>query len=285
MGKRVGLWVRLGLILLAVVAVPLVPIRGQNFPGPAMYATGGGYLLYFNNQLPPPPPQGAWGEVIYSDARWLVVQNQVGQQFPISYASVPAASFLIRWPMRQSELPRQSLVEAIGQSRGSNVVMTDHIDVFEGPDARLVRPTYTSVLPNRQGTLLDGSAGNTLTVNNSSYFFGNNFLSWDPAAQSTLHGWAYPISPEEALASTMLHVVGNPVPGTNPLQLSVLGNNFVEIVPAGGTLTLTQVGLGSPSQVQKGDIAFLVPTDVTPQTLVLSQLVVLKKIPRSQYVP
>src|SRR5271157_3573526 len=46
--------------------------------------------------LPQLPPQGAWGEVINVTARWLVVQNHSGQQFPIAIDDIQ--EFLIRWP-------------------------------------------------------------------------------------------------------------------------------------------------------------------------------------------
>ena len=34
--------------------------------------------------LPHLPPEGAWGEVINATARWIVIQNHSGQQYPIS---------------------------------------------------------------------------------------------------------------------------------------------------------------------------------------------------------
>ena len=268
MRKRVGLWARLGLVLLAVGIIPLLPIRGQNFPGPLMNATGGGLL-----PLPPPPPQGAWGEVIFCNAKWLVIQNHEGQQFPIAYQPIPPRDFLVRWPSSLDNLTNQSLVEAIGVDQGSNLCQTDHIDVFEGADQTLVSPTYQSVLP--------GSRPGPLTVIDPAY---NRYLNaWDYAAQNSLYGWAYPVGPE-AGNPALLHIVGNPVT-FNPLRLALLGNNFAHVVPADGVLTITQVTLGSPSMVQKGDIAFLIPAEVTPQSLILSQLVVMKQTPRNQDSP
>ncbi|MBV8315078.1 MAG: hypothetical protein JOZ53_09080, partial [Planctomycetaceae bacterium] len=93
MRKRVGLGARLGFILLAIGALLPSSVEAQPFPGPLMNATGGGLL-----PPPPPPPPGAWGEVIFSNAKWLVIQNHDGQQFPIDYQKLPPMSFLVRWP-------------------------------------------------------------------------------------------------------------------------------------------------------------------------------------------
>src|SRR5271168_2349924 len=46
--------------------------------------------------LPQLPPQGAWGEVINATARWIVIQNHSGQQYPISTDDI--GEFLVRWP-------------------------------------------------------------------------------------------------------------------------------------------------------------------------------------------
>jgi hypothetical protein len=269
MRKRVSLGARLGFILLAIGALLPASVEAQPFPGPVMNATGGGFL-----PPPPPPPPGAWGEVIFSNAKWLVIQNHDGQQFPIDYQKLQPISFLVRWPSSLTSLTNQSLVEAIGVDQGSNLVMTDHVDVFEGADQVLVKPTYQSVLP--------GSRPGPLTVIDPAYFY-SNYLAWDFASQNSLYGWAYPVPPV-AGNPAQLHVVGNPI-AFHPLRLGLPGNNFAGVVPANGVLAVTQVTLGSPSMVQTGDIAFLIPASVTPQSLILSQLVVLKKIPWSQFSP
>ena len=96
--------------------------------------------------LPQLPPQGAWGEVINVTPRWIVVQNHAGQQFPIAIEDIQ--EFLIRWPISMDDLNGQTLVEAVGQDAGSNVVRANHIDVFNGSNRTLVAPTYNSILPN-----------------------------------------------------------------------------------------------------------------------------------------
>ena len=52
--------------------------------------------------------------------KWIVVQNQQGQQFPIAMQGV--AQFLIRWPTTPNALTPSSLVEAIGEDVGSNTL-------------------------------------------------------------------------------------------------------------------------------------------------------------------
>ena len=74
-----------------------------------------------------------------ANKRWMVVQNNFGQQFPIEMDAV--AQFLIRWPTRLDALTGQSVVEAIGPDQGNNTLATDHVDVFEGADRDLVQPT------------------------------------------------------------------------------------------------------------------------------------------------
>ena len=131
--------------------------------------------------LPQLPPQGAWGEVINVTTRWIVIQNHSGQQYPISVDDI--GEFLVRWPSSVDRLGAQSVVEAVGQDLGSNVVQVGHIDVFEGPDRTLVAPTYNSLLPN-----------NAVVTTIDPGF--NRFMNaWDYGGQSMLYGWAYPVRP------------------------------------------------------------------------------------------
>src|SRR4051812_12826321 len=122
---RVGSWAGIGLVLLGVAAVPRLPVWGQAFPGPFVNLTAGGLV-----PLPPPPPRGAWGEVIFANERWIVVQNNQGQQFPVSADSIN--QFLVRWPSTLNALTHQSWVEATGTDAGSMTVRTSHVDVYEG---------------------------------------------------------------------------------------------------------------------------------------------------------
>jgi hypothetical protein len=225
--------------------------------------------------LPDLPPQGAWGEVINVTPRWIVIQNRSGQQFPIAVGDIQ--EFLIRWPYRLAATTGQSWVEAIGQDGGSNVVRVNHVDVFEGSDRSLVRPTYNSVLPNNMVvTTLDPG-------------FNRYMNAWDYAGQNMLYGWAYPVPVNLSGIPSRLHVVGNVLDRDPPGQLiriGIPGNNFATIVPDNsGQMSVSQVTRGSPAFVRKGDYAFLMPLQIAPRGLVLSQLVLYKNVPLAQFKP
>jgi hypothetical protein len=266
MSRFVVSWKRLGLVLLvaAMALVAVAPVLAQRLAG----ANAPG-LAQGGAPLPPPSHEGAWGEVIMANAKWLVVQNQAGQQFPIATDSV--TQFLIRWPIALADLTNESVVEAIGQEFGSNVLRTDHIDVFEGTDRNLVNPTYTSLLPNnRPVTALDPG-------------FSRFMNPWDIGAQNLLYGWAFPVAPGELGIPSHLHVVGSVI-GINPLRLLLLGNNFATVMPdEAGNMAVFQMTRGNSSFAEKGDLVYMLPTDLTPRTVVLSQLVLYKKIPLRQF--
>jgi hypothetical protein len=270
---RVRGWMRfvpMCLCLGAVVAVPWVALRAQNWGGPWTILTAGGIL-----PLPPPPPQGAFGEVIFANAKWLVVQNREGQQFPVAADAI--GQFLIRWPADLRDLSPEVLVEAIGVDQGSMTLQTNHIDVFKGSDQSLVQTNYTSVLPiNRPVTTIDPT-----------YQRWMNGL--DMVAQNTIYPWNYPTMPGDNNIPGQMHAVGNAV-GLNPIRLGVPGNNIVTVLPQPpGVMSISQVTLGSPSFAQKGDQAFLTPIQqgnpIGEKTLRLSQLVLYKKVRRDQFVP
>ncbi len=165
---------RLGLgLLVALLAACLLPghtARAQN--GDVAFQA----VVGQPRGLPDLPPQGAWGEVINVTARWIVVQNHAGQQFPIAIEDIQ--EFLIRWPTSMNALNVQSLVEAVGQDVGSNVVRVNHVDVFNGSNRTLVAPTYNSILPNN------------MVVTTIDPGFNRYMNPWDYAGQHTLYGWA-----------------------------------------------------------------------------------------------
>ena len=227
--------------------------------------------------LPQLPPQGAWGEVINVTARWIVVQNHSGQQFPIAIDDIQ--EFLIRWPTSMNDLnPNgQSLVEAVGQDAGSNVVRVNHVDVFNGSNRTLVAPTYNSLLPsNMVVTTLDPGF--------------NRFMNpWDYAGQNMLYGWAYPVPANMSGIPSRLHVVGNAVgrePQSQLIRIGLPGNNMATIVPDDPQgMTMTEVTRGSSNYARKGDFAFMLPLQIAPRGLILSQLVLYKQIPLAQFNP
>lgn len=259
---RSGWWTRFSLVFTAAVGITWNAAQAQNFLGQIGVPP-----------LPELPPTGAWGEVIMANTKWLVVQNHQKQQFPIAIDAVHIRQFLVRWPTSPRDLTNDSLVEAIGPNLGNNVVQVDHVDVFEGADQTLVTPTMKSLLPNHQ----------VITTIDPTF---NRFMNaWDYAGQSMLYGWVYPTVPNALGVPERLHVVGNVV-NRNPLQLGILGNNIATVVPgSSGSYSMTQVTYGSSSFLQKGDLVFLTPVGIEPKSLVLQQLVLYKKIPRSQFEP
>jgi hypothetical protein len=219
--------------------------------------------------LPQLPPQGAWGEVINVTSRWIVIQNHSGQQYPIAADDV--GEFLVRWPSSVQNLGLQSMVEAVGLDAGSNVVEVEHIDVFEGADRTLVAPTYNSLLPNNA------------VVTTVDPGFNRLMNAWDYGGQNQLYGWAYPTGLVNNGNPIRMHVVGSVVERV-PLRLSIVGNNFATVVPVDNVqFTVSQVTRGSLDHARKGDYAFLMPRQLNPKGLVLSQLVLYKSIPFRQF--
>ncbi len=221
--------------------------------------------------LPQLPPQGAWGEVINATPRWLVIQNHSGQQYPVALEDI--GEFLVRWPGSVNQLGPDSLVEAVGNDLGSNVVEVTHVDVFEGTDRTLVAPTYNSLLANNA----------VVTAIDPTF---NRFMNaWDYAGQSMLYGWAYPITSGTNGIPSRLHVVGSVIECA-PLRLAVPGNNFATVIPGNNVqFTVSQVTRGSMNYARKGDYAFLLPRAINPRGLSVAQLVLYKSISFRQFNP
>lgn len=270
---------RLGARLLAscVTALLVVAVIASG-PGRVLaFPQKGGQPLSFEQVvgqpvgLPHLPPQGAWGEVINVTSRWIVIQNHSGQQYPVAIDDI--GEFLVRWPYALGSLTNQSVVEAVGQEMGNNVLRTDHIDVFEGSDRSLVAPTYNSVLPNNAlVTTIDPG-------------FNRLMNPWDYGGQNLLYGWAYPVRSGVLGIPSRLHVVGVAFRQT-PLQVALPGNNLATIMPIGPDgFTITQVTRGNINHVRKGDYAFMMPQQIGQRGLILAQLVLYKKIPFHQFNP
>jgi len=258
-----------GLVALAAaVFVPGATLRAQNFGGPWTNLTAGGIL-----PLPPPPPPGDFYQVIFANAKWVVVQNRLGAQFPIAADFI--GQFLVRWQADLTDLSPQVLVEAIGPEMGSMTLQTNHIDLFAGSDMGLVKPGYVSVLPiNRPATAIDPT-------------YQRYMNAFDIAAQNTIYTWVYQTTPASGIPGQM-HVVGNAV-NVFPLRLGVPGNNVVTVLPpTAAAFTVSQVTMGSVSFAKKGDAAFLTPlqgNEVSPKSLRIAQMVLYKSIRRAQFVP
>lgn len=254
---------RLGVSL--VLAVGLAGVLPT--PSRAQFGQGGGFSDAFSNNArsgmiaPRFPAQGDWAEVITVTPKWLVIQNQNGQQFPVSMAGVQL--FVMRWPISLDRVTPTALLETTGIDRGTNQLTTDHIDVYEGPGNPFgVVPIAQTIIGfNRVLTAFDIEQHNTYGID---YF---RFLG-----------------PDELGIPARLHVAG-PIADVNPLRLAVGGGITITVLPASDAFFMTQVTPGSPSFVRKGDLVYFVPQEPTPKSLNLAQLVVYKSIPLSQFAP
>ena len=112
---------------------------------------------------------------------------------------------------------------------------------------------------------------------------------WDYAGQNMLYGWAYPVPANMSGIPSRLHVVGNVVNFNaqgQMVRIGLPGNNMATIVPDdSGQMTMTEVTRGTPSYSRKGDFAFMLPLQIAPRGLILSQLVLYKQVPLVQFNP
>ena len=226
------------------------PLNGQGFFG-AFTSSGPAQI--------PIPPQGTWAEVINVTPKWMVIQNQLGQQFPI--ASDRVRQFLIRWPSSTGQLTPRSVIEVAGPNAGSNTIIADHIDVFEEDAQGLVSPVVNDI-----------------------YGFGRTINPLDVNDVNT-YGIQLYMTPEEYSMPNRLHVVGNAVGGGAAGVRVGVGQNWFTIQPSLNGMTVTQVTIGSNSYARRGDLVYLVPENVTPRSLDVSQLVLYKKIPFRGFQP
>lgn len=209
-------------------------------------------------QNPRFPPAGDWAEVLTVTSKWVVLQNEKGQQFPVSLDAIN--EFVIRWPIDPAHITPNAIVETTGIDLGSNQIRTDHVDVFEGSARAMVRPTYQQIIGfDRRPTAFD-------------------------IQNQTTYGVMIPLLPGEDQIPNRLHVAGPPI-GLDPLRIAVGGNNAVAALPSAVGLFFSQVTPGTLSFLRRGDLVYVTPTDVTAKTLVLGQMVGYKPMPLSQFVP
>ena len=226
-------------------------------------------------------PQGIWGEVVSSTSRWIVVQNQDGQQFPISSDRI--RQFLVRWPSSVGELTPASMVEATGYRNSGSSVMVDHIDVYEANAQNLVSPTLQNLgggTADPLGMASPLNAGNFNSINFETLGFGS--VDWTSIRDAGTANWTE--LPAFPTATLLIHVVGRSV-GINPVTLTGFGPMSIAVVPGNGGMTVTQVTLGTNSYAKKGDVVHLVPENATARGLDVGQLVLYKKIPLRQFQP
>lgn len=191
---------------------------------------------------PAMPGQGFWVEVIYATPQWLVVQNAIGQQFPLSIQAADRG-FMIRQPIALQDVPLGAIAEVLGLEGDNGGVITDHIDFYEGALAQNATPTSQLILGNGQPT-------DELSI---SYQLANGFL--------------FPILGDDGTLPTRRQVVA-PVINLQPLQLARAGNRAHTVLggPQGLLLTRLAFQQGSFAGVVPGDLVFMVPSSVAPYT-------------------
>lgn len=205
-------------------------------------------------------PQGMWAEVIASTSRWIVVQNQDGQQFPIATDRI--RQFLVRWPSSVNDLSPVSMVEATGMQTGANELMVDHIDVYEADAQNLVSPTVQNLSGGKQ----------------------QQPMTFDSFTQSNFGIINYQEVRDPNVSTMVTHVVGRSS-AINPIQLTGVGGSPITVIPGQNGMSVTQVTLGTNSFAKKGDMVHLIPETALPRGLDVSQLVLYKKIPLRQFQP
>ncbi|CAN5700966.1 hypothetical protein BH23PLA1_BH23PLA1_05830 [soil metagenome] len=244
-------------VLTVLGTILLVGSVPSNAPAqaPATFNVGGGFG---GDNLPWLPPSGMWAEVLSATPKWIVLQTADGKQFPVSYNNV--GMFVIRWPSAPGRLSPGAWLEVTGIDLGTNQVMANHVDVYEGAARNLVSPA-------------------------SLYLMGFNrvMTQYDIGHMNTF-GTDYSMFPGEELLPRRRHIVG-PVASIIPLSIAVGGNIATSIVPAGGGFSMTQITMGTSGYVRQGDLVWFVSNGANHRTLNLSQLIVYKTIPIEQFIP
>jgi hypothetical protein len=209
--------------------------------------------------------QGYWGQVLTVTPKWLVIQNDQGQQFPVSLAKDNVGLFVVRWPTTPERLSPRAVVEVMGVEGTNNQIRTTHLDAFE---------------PNAQG-MLGGRWPAMIRL------IGRNGLITTPYSSDrdiSYNGYDYIANLPQGSSPSILHIVA-PVWGINPLRLAIGNNNLVTVLPMENNVSMTQVTGGSASLVRPGDLVYYLPVQTNPRTLVLAQLIVYKQIPIDQFAP
>jgi hypothetical protein len=203
------------------------------------------------------PAQGVWAEIINVTPPWVVIQNQAGQEFPISVDQI--GQFLVRWPYSTDSMTNRSVIEVTGPESASNTVIAEHIDVYEGADQNLVSPAL-----------------------NNLYGFNRSLTPFDVDQQQS-YGTVYFMTPEEYNLPSRTHIVGNAIfDGSGSVKVSA-GQNWYTIQPSANGMSVSQVTRGRINDAKSGDLVYLLPVGMAPKSLMVSQLVLYKKVPLNQF--
>ena len=236
--------------LLAMTVLPTIAAHAQVvYQDPGRFNSG--------MQAPRFQPGGDWVEIVTITSKWLVVQNEKGQQFPIALDSV--GEFMMRWPIDPARITPNAMVETTGLDLGTNQIRTDHIDVFERDGRMLVQPVYQQIIG-----------------------FGRTPTTFDIQNQN-IYGVRIPLLPGEDQLPNRLHVAG-PIIGLDPVRIALGANNALAVLPAATGLTFHEVTPGLASLLRPGDLLYVIPTDITPKTLVIGQMVAYKAMTKQQFV-
>lgn len=212
------------------------------------------------------PPEGEWAEVLTATPKWLVLQNRRGQQLPVALTTRAIELFVIRWPTSPERISARAVIEVAGLDVGANnVIRADHLDVFE-PDAQGFLNNYWPVITRVSAT---GLVQTPYTI--------------DPLQAADPYAYINRLASISNLPDRM-HAVA-PIAEINPIRLAVGNNNTLTVLPSGYGLSMTRITAGSPNAIRPGDLVYYVPTSVGTKSLVLSQLVVYKRVPFEQFRP
>jgi hypothetical protein len=210
---------------------------------------------------------GQWAEVITATPRWLIVADEDGRQYPI--ASDRVRQFLIRWPSSTTTFTNASMIEVTGPDAGSNVIIAEHIDQYEGTARTLVTPTVNNFY-NNYGF-------------NYNYGYSQTMAPWNVAPMTTFQSTYFGM-PFGYATPLPLHIVGVAL-ANDPVRISGAGENWYTIQPSSNGMTVTQVTTGDNSFARRGDLVFLILDSMSPRSLDVSQMVLYKKIPIGAFRP
>jgi hypothetical protein len=94
------------------------------------------------------------------------------------------------------------------------------------------------------------------------------------------------MTPEEFALPSRTHIVGNFVnDGSGSVRVAATGQNWYTVQPSANGMSVTQVTRGNISFAKRGDLVYFLPDNVTPRSVVVSQLVLYKKIPLNRFQP
>ncbi len=236
------------IVLLSLIAIAALPTTTFGQLGAANFNFGG--VFGGNAALTPPrfEARGYWARVVSVTPKWLVLQNEEGQQLPV--ASTAVNQFLMRWRVDPKLVTAGTLAEVTGIHLNSDQVSTTHLDLYMGSDRSLVTIDSRYLV------------GYNREVSQLTSFQANNFGSFS-------------LLPGEEMIPPRRHVVG-PLLSLNPIVIGLEGGGQVNALPDRGRFDVTQVTVGLINLVEPGDLVWYIPVDAGPRSMSLQRMVVYK---------